>query len=239
MSVMLENGVIPIVNENDTVSVTELMFTDNDELSGLIASMMNADMLIILSNVDGICTGEPGTPGAGVIATVGPGDDVTSYIRSGKSSAGRGGMTTKCGIARKIADEGISVIIANGRRENVLRNLITQPGLVPHTTFTPDPEGVSGVKKWLAHSESFAKGVIRINDKARDALCGDAAASLLMVGVTAVEGEFEESDIVNIVASDGQRLAVGRSAYCSDDARRLIGKHDVRPVVHYDYLYME
>lgn len=239
MSVMLENGVIPIVNENDTVSVTELMFTDNDELSGLIASMMNADMLIILSNVDGICTGEPGTPGAGVIATVGPCDDVTSYIRSGKSSAGRGGMTTKCGIARKIADEGISVIIANGRRENVLRDLITQPGLVPHTTFTPDPEGVSGVKKWLAHSESFAKGVIRINDKARDALCGDAAASLLMVGVTAVEGEFEEGDIVNIVASDGQRLAVGRSAYCSDDARRLIGKHDVRPVVHYDYLYME
>lgn len=121
MSVMLDNGVIPIVNENDTVSVTELMFTDNDELSGLIASMMNADMLIILSNVDGIYTGEPGSDRASVIATVGPGDDVTQYIRTARSSAGRGGMTTKCGIARKIADEGISVIIANGKREDILK----------------------------------------------------------------------------------------------------------------------
>lgn len=239
MTVMLDHGVIPIVNENDTVSVTELMFTDNDELSGLIASMMNADMLIILSNVDGIYTGEPGSDRASVIATVGPGDDVTQYIRTARSSAGRGGMTTKCGIARKIADEGISVIIANGKREDILKKLITQPELVPHTTFTPDPEGVSGVKKWLAHSDSFAKGVIHINDKARDALRGDAAASLLMVGVTAVEGEFEEGDIVNIVGSDGQRLAVGRCAYSSDDARRLIGKHDIRPIVHYDYLYLE
>ena len=92
MRVMIENGVIPIVNENDTVSVTELMFTDNDELSGLVASMMNADMLIILSNVDGIYTGEPGTEGAEVIREVTPGDDVTAFISPSRSSAGRGGI---------------------------------------------------------------------------------------------------------------------------------------------------
>ena len=221
------------------MSVTELMFTDNDELSGLVASMMNADMLIILSNVDGIYTGEPGTEGAEVIREVTPGDDVTAFISPSRSSAGRGGMATKCGIARKVADEGIGVVIADGRREDILRKLITQPESVPHTTFLPAGYGVSGVKKWLAHSDSFAKGTLRVDDKAVRALRSDTAASLLMVGVTAVEGEFEEGDIVSIVAADGQRLAVGRSAYGSDEARRLIGKHDVKPAVHYDYLYME
>jgi len=148
-------------------------------------------------------------------------------------------MATKCGIARKVADEGIGVVIADGRREDILRKLITQPESVPHTTFLPADYGVSGVKKWLAHSDSFAKGTLRVDDKAVRALRSDTAASLLMVGVTAVEGEFEEGDIVSIVAADGQRLAVGRSAYGSDEARRLIGKHDVKPAVHYDYLYME
>ena len=178
MRVMIENGVIPIVNENDTVSVTELMFTDNDELSGLVASMMNADMLIILSNVDGIYTGEPGTEGAEVIREVTPGDDVTAFISPSRSSAGRGGMATKCGIARKVADEGIGVVIADGRREDILRKLITQPESVPHTTFLPAGYGVSGVKKWLAHSDSFAKGTLRVDDKAVRALRSDTAASL-------------------------------------------------------------
>ena len=105
MSVMLENKVIPIVNENDTISVSELMFTDNDELSGLIASMMNAQALIILSNIDGIYNGVPSDPSASVIREIDRGKDLSNYIQTSKSSFGRGGMLTKTNIARKVADE--------------------------------------------------------------------------------------------------------------------------------------
>src|SRR5574344_1161098 len=107
MTVMLENDVIPIVNENDTVSVTELMFTDNDELSGLIASMMDAETLIILSNVDGIYDNPAKKADARVIKCVSHGEDLSQYIRQEKSGFGRGGMITKCNIAAKVADEGI------------------------------------------------------------------------------------------------------------------------------------
>lgn len=135
MRVMLENGVLPIVNENDTVSVTELMFTDNDELSGLIAQMMEADTLILLSNIDGIYTGNPADPQSQLIKEVLPGTDLSDYIQTEKSSAGRGGMQSKYATATKIQQAGISVIIANGKRENVLVDLIEHPETTPHTIF--------------------------------------------------------------------------------------------------------
>lgn len=236
MQVMLDNGVIPIVNENDTVSVTELMFTDNDELSGLIASMLDADELIILSNIDGIYNGSPKEPGAKVIPVVEPERDLSEYIQSEKSGLGRGGMITKCNIARKVADEGIRVIIANGKKDNILLRLFDAPEDTLHTEFVPRPDAVSTVKKWIAHSESFAKGVIRVNERAAEALLSDRAVSLLLVGVTAIEGDFEEGDIVNIVDHKGNPIAVGRSAYSAEAARPLIGQHDLKPLVHYDYL---
>jgi len=239
MTVMLENGVIPIVNENDTVSVTELMFTDNDELSGLIASMMDAETLVILSNIDGIYNGKPSDPEAQVIAQVEPGRDLSEYIQTEKSGFGRGGMITKCNIARKVADEGIRVIIANGKRDDILINLIQRPDSTPHTEFTPAKGEVSNVKKWIAHSESFAKGTVSVNADAAKALRGSRAVSLLMVGVTNVEGDFEEGDIINITDENGRRIAVGRAGYDADEAQANIGKHDMRPLVHYDYMYME
>lgn len=239
MSVMLDNGVVPIVNENDTVSVTELMFTDNDELAGLVASMMDCDALIILSNVDGIFDGDPKASDTRVIPTVSYDRDLSEYIQSSKSHFGRGGMMTKTNIARKVAEEGIKVIIANGTVDDILIHLVERPESTLHTEFSPNPEPVSQVKKWIAHSESFAKGVIHINAKAEEALKGDAAVSLLLVGVTVIEGEFEEGDIINVVGQDGQVLAVGRSGYDADEARKLMGKHDIRPLIHYDYLYME
>lgn len=239
MTVMLDNGVIPIVNENDTISVTELMFTDNDELSGLIASMMDAETLVILSNIDGIYNGSPKDPNAHVITEVSPDKDLSEYIQEEKSGFGRGGMITKCNIARKVADEGIRVIIANGKRENILIDLISHPKETLHTEFIPNPDAVSNVKKWIAHSASFAKGIIRINDCAAKALQGDRAVSLLLVGVLSVEGEFEEGDIVSIQDEKGNKVAVGRSAYSSEEAEKLIGAHDVKPLVHYDYLYIE
>lgn len=239
MTVMLENGVIPIVNENDTVSVTELMFTDNDELSGLIASMMDAQTLIILSNIDGIYDGSPSDPSSSVIQTVQPGRDMGEYIQQEKSGFGRGGMITKCSIARKVADEGIRVIIANGKRDNILINLLQSPETTLHTEFVPNKDNVSNVKKWIAHSGSFAKGVVRVNAKAAEALRGSRAVSLLMVGVTDIDGDFEEGDIISIMDAYGSIIGVGRSNYGSDEARAVIGRHDIRPIVHYDYMYME
>ena len=135
MTVMLENDVLPIVNENDTVSVTELMFTDNDELSGLIAQMMKADTLVLLSNIDGIYTGNPSDPQSQLIKEVAPNTDLTEYIQTEKSSAGRGGMQSKYATASKIQAAGIRVIIANGKRDNVLINLIEDPIHTPHTEF--------------------------------------------------------------------------------------------------------
>lgn len=240
MEVMLENGVIPIVNENDTISVTELMFTDNDELSGLIATMMRMDALVILSNVDGIYTGNPSDQNAQLISVVeSTKTDLSVYVQASRSSFGRGGMLTKCRIAQKVADEGILVIIANGKRPNVLLELLTEDSSTPCTRFLPSSKPVSSVKKWIAHSEGFAKGEIRINRGAEVALLAPEANSLLLVGVTKVEGEFEKDDIVRIVNEDGKSLGLGCVGYSSDEARRLIGSRDRKPLIHYDYLYME
>ena len=139
MKVMLENGVLPIVNENDTVCVTELMFTDNDELSGLIAQMMEADTLILLSNIDGIFTGNPADPQSQLIKRC-PGRDLSEYIQTEKSAAGRGGMQSKYATATKMAAGGIRVIIANGKRENILIDLMEHP------TETTTPEFIKNQK---------------------------------------------------------------------------------------------
>jgi glutamate 5-kinase len=137
MTVLLENNVLPIVNENDTVSVTELMFTDNDELSGLIAQMMEADTLILLSNIDGIFTTHPDDPHAELIWEVAPGKDLSEYIQPEKSAFGRGGMHSKYTTASKVSQAGIRVIIANGERENILPDLINHLDSTPHTEFIP------------------------------------------------------------------------------------------------------
>lgn len=239
MSVMLENGVIPIVNENDTISVTELMFTDNDELSGLIASMMDAQALVILSNIDGIYTGSPSDPQSKVIRTVELGKDLTEYIQTERSGFGRGGMKTKTNIARKVADEGITVFIANGKRDNILVDLMDHPEETLCTRFEPNREALGSVKKWIAHSEGFAKGEIHLNERAVEVLTGEQAVSLLPVGVTRIEGEFEKDDIVCLMDAQGFRIGVGRVAYDAAEARTLIGKHGQRPLIHYDYLYLE
>ena len=240
MEVMLEHGVIPIVNENDTISVTELMFTDNDELSGLIATMMGMDALIILSNIDGIYNGNPADPASRVIPVVERGKtDLASYVQTGRSSFGRGGMLTKCHIAQKVADEGILVVIANGKRSNILVDLLKDPEAIPCTRFLPAVKPVSSVKKWIAHSEGFAKGEIHINKGAEEALLAPKATSLLLVGVTQVVGDFEKDDIVRLVNEEGKLLGVGCAGYGSEEARALIGSRDLKPLVHYDYLYID
>lgn len=239
MQVMLENKVIPIVNENDTVSVTELMFTDNDELSGLIASMMDMHALIILSNIDGIFNGSPSDPASKVITRIEKGQDISDFIQSTKSTFGRGGMATKTSIARKIADEGIDVFIANGKKDNILPELLRKDHDVICTHFVASADNVSSVKKWIAHSHGFAKGQIHVNENAAKALTGDKAVSLLPVGVTRIEGEFEKDDIVKIIDEQGKALGVGKVQYDSNKAIEIIGKKNHKPLIHCDYLYLE
>lgn len=239
MEVMLNHHVIPIVNENDTISVTELMFTDNDELSGLIATMMNADTLIILSNVNGIYTGNPADPNSQLLSQIIPGQqDLEAYVQSGKSSFGRGGMLTKCKIACQVAEEGIEVIIANGKRDNILNLILHQPEKTLCTRFVPGEKNVSNIKKWIAHSEDFAKGKIVINAGAEEALSSPKASSILLVGVTRIEGDFEKDDIVRVMNEEGKQIGIGCTAYSSQEARPLIGTKDVKPIIHYNYLYL-
>ncbi len=137
MEVMLENGVLPIVNENDTVSIEELMFTDNDELSGLIAGMVKAEMLVLLTGVDGLYDGDPSDPSSHVIRQISTDSDVSRFILPSKSSVGRGGMTSKCHTAFTVAQSGIRVIIANGKRESILPDLIERPEQTVHTLIQP------------------------------------------------------------------------------------------------------
>ncbi len=238
LSVMLEHGVVPIINENDTISVTELMFTDNDELSGMIATMMGAERLIILSNIDGIFNGKPGEPGVEVIREVFPGKrDLSSYIQISKSSFGRGGMQTKTNIASKVADEGIEVVIANGKKDDILVRLLHGEDVVC-TRFLPSDKPTTSVKKWIVHSDGFAKGEVVINGCLKKVFEEEKAASILPVGVVRIVGNFEKGDIVKVMDEDGNQLGVGQAQYSSTLAAKNIGQKGKRPIVHYDYLYL-
>jgi glutamate 5-kinase len=239
VGVMLENKVIPIMNENDTIAVTELMFTDNDELSGMIAAMMDVEALVILSNIDGIYNGVPGDADSEIIREIDLSNDITDYIQTGQSTFGRGGMLTKYRIARKVANEGIEVIIANGKTENILPQLLVEQPQVVCSRFIPSTKASSGIKKWIAHSDSFAKGEIHINANAAKALSGEKATSLLPVGIVAVKGDFEKDDIVRIFDDKGQRIGVGKVSFDSVKTGELLGKKGNKPVIHYDYLYLE
>lgn len=264
-SALLAHGIVPIVNENDVVSVTELMFTDNDELAGLIASMMNADALVLLTNVDGIYDAPPSDPQARVIPVIEPSilaDKVTpkttskssskaasatssvlSSITQEKSSFGRGGMLTKYSIARQCASMGMTVHIANGKAQNTLVSLaryaVTGSGERVGTTFLPT-KSASSVKRWIAHARGYEKGVVYVNaGAAAKLLAPEKASSLLPVGITKIEGVFEKGDIVKICHADsGETLAFGIARYGSESARHVMGLKQQKPLVHYDYLFI-
>ena len=239
ISAMLENKVLPIVNENDTVSIEELMFTDNDELSGMISSMMDCNSLIILSNVDGIYTGIPGEDNTELIKVIDEEtEDLDQYISASKSGFGRGGMITKCNIARKIASQGIDVFIANGTRDAVITDIVRKKD-IPYTHFIARHKKESGVKKWLAHSGTFARGAVTVNEGAKEALLGEKASSLLMVGITRVHGSFKKGDIVSILDEEGNRIGLGKSHYDSKKAEQNLGEKVKKPFIHYHFLVLD
>lgn len=230
-SALLAEGLIPIVNENDVVSVEELMFTDNDELSGLIAAMLNAGRLVILTNVDGVLDDK-----GQAIPFIHKHTTYKKYLQTEKSAFSRGGMIAKCRMAERLSRLGVTTDIVNGKTEDVILKVIK--GEPAGTTFLPQKKA-SGVKKWIAHARGTEHGIITVNAGAAAALANrQKAVSILPVGVIKVEGEFKKGDIVKIKDEFGAELGFGRSEYDSADTARVIGKKDQKELVHYNYLFL-
>jgi glutamate 5-kinase len=237
LKILLQHHVIPVVNENDVVSVTELMFTDNDELAGLIASMLNAQALIVLTNVDGIYDGDPGDESAKIIEEIsGNTIDFSSFVNTDRSQFGRGGMITKSTMSQKVAQLGISVHIANGTKNNILVDVLENK--VAHTHFTPN-RSASGKKKWIAHSGNYAKGIVKINAGAKAALTSAKASSLLPVGVINIISDFKKGEIIKLIDENDKPIGLGIAEYGSDKAAEMIGQKNQKALIHYDYLYLE
>ena len=230
-----EPSILPIANENDVVSITELMFTDNDELAGLIAAMLNADGLIILSSVDGLLDGPPDHPDSQLIRTVTPDDTESAQaIAPVRSSFGRGGMLTKFHLAQKTARLGTHVYIANGRRPGILAQLLAGTAAATHFVASPRP---SRVKTWIAHNANAPRATVWVNSGAQAALCDSAQAnSLLPVGVIRIDGSFKKGDLVRLVDERGIPFGQGMAQYDSEKAERFLGEQGKKPLVHYDYL---
>jgi glutamate 5-kinase len=229
LTTLLEMGVIPVINENDTVSTTELEITDrsptfgdNDKLSALVMSKLEAAALILLSDVDGLFTDNPrDNPKAEFIPEV---QEITADIQAvagRKSARGRGGMTTKLEAARIAMNSGGIAVIANGLKAGILGRVLN--GENEGTLFVGKGGSLSGKRRWIAFA-SAVSGRIHINEGAVDAIT-KRNASLLYAGVTRIEDEFEQGDVVSIVSPNGHEIARGIVNYSSADASKLVGKH--------------
>lgn len=234
---LIAQDILPILNENDAVAITELMFTDNDELASLTAAMMNADSLILLTNVDGVYDGPPNQPTSNLIRTIdGKAPDLPQMVSPQKSSFGRGGMLTKLKMAIKAADLGIQVIIANGKRFNILSDLLEKQE-VPHTVFKAR-EKKQSPKKWLAFGEQYFKAEVVINEGATKILQSEKINSLLPVGICTVKGTFVKGDIISICNETGKQIGIGKAEYNSEQLNSILGQQHQKPFIHYDYLYI-
>ncbi len=235
---LLTAGIVPVVNENDVVSITELMFTDNDELAGLLAGMVKADLLCLLSTVPGVFDGDPDDPETECISRW---DDqkyqIEDIVLRGTSALGRGGMHSKLAIARKTAQLGTEVVIADGCDPDILVKVV---GEEQAGTHFPARGEASPAKRWLASADGHATGSVTVNTGAETALLDRSRmTSLLPVGIEALEGPFSRGDIIRIHNPDGKVLGCGRARYDYDEARKLIGRRGQKALIHYDYLYLE
>ena len=235
----LRHGIVPIINENDAVAVNELMFTDNDELAVLVTAMVNADRLIILTDVDGVYKGCPVDGKGEVIKEIKPADEELPLCEepSQKSKMGRGGILTKVAMARRAAGLGITTYVANGRKKDILLDLLA--GKAVCTTFLPKKK-TSSVKKWMAHTKGQEKGVVYVNKCAEEVLNSEKKiASLLPVGVVKIEGGFVKGDIIKIKGEKDNDIGVGVAQYDIAEAKGVMGQKGVKPLVKYDYLFLE
>jgi glutamate 5-kinase len=230
--------IIPIINENDAIAINTVSFTDNDELAGLIASMLNAEAVFILTSVDGLFDGDPASPDAKLISKVDPDDDkFFRHILPTKSSFGRGGMITKCQVAKKNSSLGIATYFLNGKQENVLLQIIEHKKQIG-TYFLPSKK-ISSKKKWIANTSGFEKAVITIDEGAEKALKDkEKINSLLPVGIIKIDGEFEKSDILKIVNQENQLIGFGLSQYSSKEMQQILKQKHKKPLIRHEYLFL-
>lgn len=212
-----ELGGIPVINENDTVSTAELeriSFGDNDILAALVAHALRADLLVLLSVVDGILDAE-----GKAVRLAGSLDEVRQHIRPEKSPLGKGGMDSKLQAAQMITDAGEAMVVADGRMENVLPRLLKGDDI--GTLFIPQGKKRSSRSRWIGALRTA--GTLMVDEGARKALA-EKNRSLLPAGILKVEGEFERGDAVGIIEVNGTLIARGLSNYSSADMRRIQGK---------------
>jgi glutamate 5-kinase len=225
LGLLLKIGVIPIINENDVVSIDELMrtedykinFSDNDILSVLVAGALCADLVIILSDVEGLYTTDPKQPEAELIKSV---KEITTELKNslnGKSKMGRGGIQSKIKAAEIAASCGIPLVIANSRKENVILDVLA--GKDVGTYFKPQRR-MPAVKRWIAYGASV-KGSIHVNEGAKKAIL--EGSSLLPVGVTGIRGIFDVGDVVSLEDEKEIEFARGNPNYNSSQLNLIKG----------------
>lgn len=219
---LLSYGVVPVINENDTVAVEELKFGDNDTLSALVAGLISADLLVLLTDLDGLYTADPRLhPDAKLIPLV---EEVTPEVEALAGGAGTargtGGMATKLSAAKIATSCGVSMVIANAARPSVLQDLLAGK---PVGTHFPARERLVSRKRWIAFNVPPA-GQVVVDDGARQALT-ERGKSLLPSGIVEVSGEFEAGDAVAILGLDGSEFARGLVNYGAGDLRRIKGLH--------------
>jgi glutamate 5-kinase len=217
---LLAHRAIPVVNENDTVATSEIRYGDNDRLSARVASMMSADCLVLLSDIDGLYTAPPGSGVAAErleeVRAITP--EIEAMAGSAGSELSRGGMVTKIEAGKIALSSGTNMVIALGKTMHPLRALAEG---APCTWFLAHSDPVTARKRWIA-GQLEPKGSVEIDAGAEKAL--DSGKSLLPAGVTRVEGTFERGDAVIIRGRDGRELGRGLVAYAQTDAARIIGR---------------
>lgn len=216
---LLGLGVVPIINENDTVATEEIRFGDNDTLGALVANLLDAELLIILTDQQGLYERDPTIdPGARLVNQASINDvRLGEMVGDSLSGVGRGGMITKLRAGRLASRSGTSTVIAAGREPKVISRVIAGEDL--GTFLVPDVSPLLARKRWLA-GQLKLKGQLRIDDGAARVL-RDSGRSLLPIGVTAVEGEFERGDLVACLDPDNREVARGLVNYGSAEARKL------------------
>ena len=218
---LFEYGCLPVINENDTVSVAEIRFGDNDHLAALVTNLLQAPLLILLTNVDGLHAADPGEqPDAPLVTTV-PFIDaaVLAHAGAGRSSLGSGGMRSKLRAARLATVAGESVIMANGARDGILDAIFRAEPV--GTLFLPQRNTMPAWKRWLGFAAT-PKGRLVVDAGARAAVERDGR-SLLPIGVVQVAGTFGKGDVVSLCGPDGSEFARGLTNYAAPAAERLCG----------------
>ncbi|MDL2314234.1 glutamate 5-kinase [Desulfovibrio sp. OttesenSCG-928-C14] len=234
LTALLEHGIVPVINENDAVAVSEIRVGDNDNLSALVAVLAGADALLLLTDQEGLYTADPRTdPNALILPIVENIDDNIRQLAGGSvSGLGTGGMSTKIQAAELATRSGINVIIASGKKPEVINHILK--GRAAGTLFKARAHPLESRKRWLFGARPA--GSVHIDAGAESALC-KRGSSLLPKGITRVEGHFLRGEVVRILGPAGEDLARGVTRYNSEALERITGKHseEILEILGYEY----